>query len=154
MNRYALCAALALALSPLQSSAAPGDKPLIVLPVLDSTSAVFDDELMTGPAQTNVFDVRGLDYVQFFLSAHTVTGTASVSVDCYIGPSSADANYHVQSESISLGVATSYDYVPTHSVTTSDKWVSVVPTQRASYMYCTFAAASGKMDITVLGGNF
>ena len=146
-------AILALLSIPTLASAV-GDAQVLTLPVLDSGSAAFSAEDMTGPAQTNVFDISGLDYVQFFLSAAAVTGTANVTVDCYIGPSAADVNYHVPSESISLGVATSSDYIPTRSVTTAAKWPVVIPTQRASYMYCTFTCASGTMDLTAIGGNY
>lgn len=145
---------LSILLCPLVARAQVGSSQIIVLPVLDSGGAAFSAEDMTGPAQTNVFDVRGLDYVQFFLSAAAVAGTANVTVDCYGGPSSTDANYHVQSESIALGVATQNDYIPTHSVTTADKWPAIIPTQRASYMYCTFTCASGTMSLTAIGGNF
>lgn len=134
-------------------AAGPGDKQIITLPVLASDDSTFSAEDMTGPAQTNVFDVRGLDYVQIFASAASVSGTADVTTNCFVGPDSGDANYHVQSEAIAAGVATQSDYVPTKSVTTSDKWLIIVPTQRAAYMYCTFTATSGTMDISVKGGN-
>lgn len=140
--------------SPITALANPGDANLITLPALASDASTFSAEDMTGPAQTSVLDVRGLDYIQFFMSALAVTGTADVTVDCYLGPSATDVNYHVQSESVSAGVATQTDYIPTHSVTTSDKWPTVIPTQRASYMYCTFTCASGTMDLTIRGGNF
>lgn len=134
--------------------ARPGARQIVTLPVLASDATSFATEDMTGPAQTSVLDIRGFDYVQFFMSALSVSGTANVTVDCYLGPSSTDANYHVQSESISAGVATQTDYIPTHSVTTADKWLTVIPAQRASYMYCTFTCASGTMDLVVRGGNF
>jgi hypothetical protein len=153
--KYAIAAAAAFVLlSASTASAIPGEKQVIVLPVLDSGDAAFSAEDMTGPAQTNVFDVRGLDYVQIFASAASVTGTANVTIDCYTGPSSTDANYHIQAESIAAGVATQADYVPTHSVTTADKWLSIIPTKRASYMYCTFTCASGTMSATFIGGNY
>lgn len=131
----------------------PGDQQVIVLPVLASDGSTFSAEDMTGPAQTNVFDIRGLDYVQVFVSAAAVTGTANVTLDAFIGPTSSDANYHVQSESISAGVATLSDYIPTKSVTTADKYSVSIPTHRASYMYFTITCTSGTVDITVIGGN-
>jgi hypothetical protein len=153
--RYAIAAAAAaVLLSTSTAIAVPGEKQVIVLPVLASDDSSFSAEDMTGPAQTNVFDVRGLDYVQIFSSALAVTGTADVTIDCYTGPSDSDANYHIQAESIAAGVATQTDYVPTHSVTTADKWLSVIPTKRASYMYCTFTCASGTMSATFVGGNY
>lgn len=151
---YRLIAALiAISLPCAALAGPPGDQQIIRLPVLASDASTFSAEAMTGPAQTNVFDIRGLDYVQIFASALAVTGTANVTVDCYLGPSATDANYHVQSEAISAGAATQSDYIPTKSVTTSAKWPIIVPTQRASYMYCTFTCASGTMDITVEGGG-
>lgn len=146
---------LILFLAPVLALAGPvGARQIVVLPVLASDGTSFATEDMTGPAQTSVLDVRGLDYIQIFMSALSVSGTANVTTDCYLGPSDTDANYHVQSESISAGVATQTDYIPTHSVTTSDKWPTVIPTQRASYLYCTFTCASGTMDVTIVGGNF
>lgn len=152
--RLTTAAAAVLFLFPSLASAIPGDKQVIVLPVLASDDSSFSAEDMSGPAQTNVFDVRGLDYVQFFLSAAAVTGTDTVTVDCYVGASSTDANYHIQAESIAAGVATQTDYVPTHELTTADKWIAIIPTKRASYMYCTFTCTDGTMDLTAVGGNF
>ena len=133
--------------------AQPGDQQVITLPILASDGSSFSAEDMTGPAQTSVIDVRGLDYIQIFASALAVSGTANVTTDCYIGPSSTDANYHVQSENIASGAATMSDYIPTKAVTTSAKWPIVIPVQRASYIYCTFTCASGTMDVTVQGGG-
>ena len=146
---------LAALLIPVAASAVPiGARQVVKLGVLASDATSFSAEDMTGPAQTAVFEVSGLDYVQFFLSALSVSGTADVTTDCYIGPSSTDANYHVPSEAISAGVATQSDYIPTRSVTTAAKWPVIIPTQRATHMYCTFTCVSGTMDITVRGGNF
>jgi len=151
MKRIALAIALAV---PFLMAAGPGDKLVVTIPMLDSGGSAWSAENMTGPAQTSPFTVEGLDYVQFYLSAASVTGTADVTIDCYVGQSATDVNYHVQSESITAGVATQYDYVPTHSVTTADKWISVVPTHRAKYMYCTFTCASGTLGLVTVGGNY
>lgn len=132
-----------------------GAKEVVRLPVLASDDSTFSAEDMTGPAQTNVFEVSGLDYVQVFASALAVSGTADVSTTAKVGPTSADVNYPVISEAAAgAGAFTQSNYTPTRAVTTSDKWVVVFPTHRAKYMQITFQCASGTIDASFYGGNY
>lgn len=149
MKRYflaaiAACAATVLSLAP--AAAKPGNQAHVNIPFNEADGTTFSAEDMTGPAQTAVMDVRGFTWLTFYVSAASVTGTANVTINCNTGPSSTDVNYALQSESVASGTATFSDYVPTKSVTTSDKWPVTISVLNKGYLQCTFTCASGTVD--------
>jgi hypothetical protein len=138
----------ALLLAPLVSNAKPGNQAHVQIPFLEADGTTFSAEDMTGPAQTAVMDVRGFTWLTFYVSVASISGTADVTVNCNTGPTSTDVNYALQSESIASGTATFSDYVPTKSVTTSDKFPVTVSVLNKGYLQCTFTCASGTVDAT------
>jgi hypothetical protein len=130
------------------ASAKPGSGEHYKVPFNAADGTTFATEDMSGPAQTAVIEVGGFTWVTFYISAASVSGTANVTINCNTGGVSSDVNYPVQSESVSSGVATFYDYVPTKSVTTSDKWPVTIGVLGKSYLQCTFTCASGTVNAT------
>lgn len=150
MKRLFKAGALALCLMFAgTASAKPGNQAFVKIPFNEADGTTFVTEDMTGPAQTAVLDVRGFTWVTFYLSILSVSGTANVTVNCNTGPTSADVNYSVQSESVAAGVSTFSDYVPTKSVTTSDKYPVTFNVVNKGYLQCTFTCASGTVDGTL-----
>lgn len=147
-------AIVAILAFPLTTGAAPGFRAItdIQFTALDGTS--FSAEDMTGPASTNAIEIEGFAWVTLYLSAAAVSGTADVTVNCSVGPSSTDVNYPVQSESVAAGASTFSDYVPTKSVTTSKKWPVTINVANHKYLICTFTCTSGTINITnIYGGH-
>lgn len=146
-----ILAAFGLALSPSPAAAKPGIQEYVNIYFTASDGSTFVTETLSGSPQTSVIDIRGFSWVTFYVSVASVSGTANVTVTCNTGPTSSDVNYQVQSESVAAGVSTFYDYVPTKSVTTSDKYPVTFNVVNKGYLQCTFYSTSGTVTASLYG---
>ena len=121
----------------------PGNQAFVKIPFNEADGTTFSAETLSGTPQTAVMDVRGFSWITFYLDILSVSGTINISMNCNTGPTSTDVNYAVQSESVASGTATFSDYVPTKSVTTSDKYPVTFNIVNKGYLQCTFTGTSG-----------
>ena len=146
-------AILAVSLTATDSIAKPGDAQQVQLPLRAADGTTFATEDMTGPAQSSILDVRGFDYIVWYISYLSVSGTENIDFACNFGPTTDDVNYPAQSRAIDTGVATYNDYIVRKSVTTSKKFPVRIDVHRYHYIQCTWTGASGTVDASVYATN-